>query len=194
VGGLELMNSRRYGEEEALAELACKKVKDRPGARILIGGLGMGFSVSTALGLLDAKARITVAELVPEVVKWNRKYLSALAGHPLKNRRVTVKVMDVAEILRSKRAAYDAILLDVDNGPDALTRKSNYRLYEQSGLGAAHDALRPHGVLAVWSAGADKSFVRRLRKAGFRVEEHRIRARGQRGGSRLTIWLAIRDA
>ena len=194
VGGSELMNSRRYGSEEALAELVCAKIKDRPKARILIGGLGMGFTVSTALGILDAKSRIVVAELVPEVVKWNRKYLSALAGHPIKNRRVTVRIMDVAQILRSELATYDAILLDVDNGPDALTRESNCWLYEQSGLGAAHAALKPHGVLAVWSASADKSFVRRLQRAGFKVQEHRIRARGQRGGSRHTVWLAERGA
>ncbi|HEB02640.1 MAG TPA: hypothetical protein ENI12_05330 [Nitrospirae bacterium] len=202
VGGLELMNSRVYGSEEALAELACAKIKDRAGARVLIGGLGMGYTVSAALGLLDAKARVQVAELVPAVVDWNRKYLAHLAGHPLKDRRVTIKVMDVAQIIRSAssisgreaygREGFDAILLDVDNGPDGLTRKSNNWLYTQSGLGAAHAALRPGGVLAVWSAGVDTVFIKRLRKAGFKVEEHRVRARGSRGGSRYTVWIAMR--
>ena len=192
VGGVELMNSRGYGSEEALAELACEKIKDRPNARILIGGLGMGYTVSAALGLLGAKARVVVAELVPAVVDWNRKYLAGLAGHPLKDRRVTVKVMDVARILRSERSAYDAILLDVDNGPDALTRKGNDWLYGSPGLGAAYAALRSGGVLAVWSAGADNAFVKRLRRAGFKVEEHRVRARGSRGGSHYTVWLAER--
>ena len=190
VGGVELMNSRIYGSEEALAELACAKIKDLAGARILIGGLGMGYTVSAALGRLGAKAQCVVAELVPAVVDWNRKYLAGLAGHPLKDRRVTVKVIDVAQILRSERAAYDAIMLDVDNGPDGLTRKGNDWLYTQSGLGAAHAALRPYGVLAVWSAGTDTVFIKRLRRAGFKVEEHKVRARGSRGGSHYIVWLA----
>ncbi len=195
VAGVELMNSRVYGSEEALAELACAKIKDRADARILIGGLGMGYTVTAALGKLGAKAQCVVAELVPAVVDWNRKYLSHLAGHPLKDRRVTVKVIDVAQILRSAssgsgRSGYDAIMLDVDNGPDGLTRKGNDWLYTQSGLGAAYAALRPHGVLAVWSAGTDTVFIKRLRRAGFRVEEHRVRARGSRGGSHYIVWLA----
>ncbi len=193
VGGLELMNSRIYGSEEALAELACAKIKDSADARILIGGLGMGFTVSAALGRLGAKAKVVVAELVPAVVDWNRKYQfdqAHRAGHTLKDRRVTVKVIDVAQILRTERSGFDAILLDVDNGPDGLTRKGNDWLYAKSGLGAAHAALRPGGVLAVWSAGTDTVFLKRLRRAGFRVEEHRVRARGSRGGSHYTVWLA----
>ncbi len=197
VGGMELMNSRVYGSEEALAELACAKIRDRADARILIGGLGMGFTVSAALGLLGTKARVVVAELVPAVVDWNRKYQFDPAGRPLKDRRVTVKVIDVAQILRSERLhsgreAYDAILLDVDNGPDGLTRKGNDWLYAPSGLGAAYAALRPSGVLAVWSAGVDTVFIKRLRRAGFRVEEHRVRARGSRGGSHYIVWIAMR--
>lgn len=192
VAGVELMNSRVYGSEEALAELACAKIKDRPDVRILIGGLGVGYTASMALGMLDAKARVVVAELVPAVVEWNRKYLSGLSGHPLKDRRLTVRVTDVAQILRSERQAYDAILLDVDNGPEGLTNKGNDWLYTKSGLAAAHAALRPRGVLAVWSAGADNAFVKRLRKAGFKVEEHAVRARGSRGGSRHTVWLALK--
>lgn len=195
VAGVELMNSRIYGSEEALAELSCSKIKDRTGACILIGGLGMGYTVSAALVRLGAKAQCVVAELVPAVVDWNRKYqfnLAGLAGHPLKDRRVTVKVIDVAQILRSERAAYDAILLDVDNGPDGLTSKGNNWLYTPSGLGAAHAALRPGGVLAVWSAGTDTVFIKRLRKEGFKVEEHKVRARGSRGGSHYIVWLATK--
>ena len=194
VAGVELMNSRVYGSEEALSELACAKIKDRSKARVLIGGLGMGYTVSSALGKLGAKAQIIVAELVPAVVDWNKTYLSHLAGHPLKDRRVTVKVMDVAQILRTERSAYDAIMLDVDNGPDALTSKDNDWLYAQSGIGAAYAALRPYGVLSVWSAGTDTAFIKRLRRAGFKVEEHRVRARGARGGSHYTVWLATRGA
>ncbi|HEB02597.1 MAG TPA: spermidine synthase [Nitrospirae bacterium] len=192
VGGVELMNSRVYGSEEALAELACAKIRDRADARILIGGLGMGFTVSAALGLLGAKARVVVAELVPAVVDWNRKYQFDPAGRPLKDRRASVKVTDVAQIIRSEREAYDAILLDVDNGPDGLTRKGNDWLYTQSGIEAAHAALRPGGALAVWSAGVDTVFIKRLRRAGFRVEEHRVRARGSRGGSRYIVWIALK--
>ncbi len=197
LDGLELMNSRVYGSEEALAEIACAKIKDREGARVLIGGLGMGFTAARALGLLGAKAQVQVAELVPEVVDWNRKYLAHLAGNPLKDRRVTVKVMDVAQIIRSAggingRGAYDAILLDVDNGPEGLSRKGNNWLYTQSGIAAAHAALRPGGVLGVWSAGGDNAFTKRLRRAGFRAEEHRVSARGARGGKRYIVWIAMR--
>lgn len=194
LGGVELMNSRVYGSEEALAELSCAKIRDLSNARILIGGLGMGYTAAAALGKLGPKARVVVAELVPAVVAWNRKYLSALAGHPLKDRRVRVKEMDVAKIMRSESSAYDAIMLDVDNGPDGLTCKGNDWLYTQSGLGVALAALRPFGVLAVWSAGTDTAFTKRLKRAGFRVEEHRVRARGSRGGSRYTVWLAMRGA
>ena len=194
VAGVELMNSRVYGSEEALAELACAKIKDRPRARVLIGGLGMGYTVTAALGSLGAKAQVVVSELLPAVVDWNRKYLSTLAGHPLKDRRVTVKEIDVALILRAERLAYDAILLDVDNGPDGLTCKGNAWLYAPAGLGATYAALRPGGVLAVWSSSADNAFIKRLRRAGFKVEEHRVYARGSRGGSRHTIWLATRGA
>jgi spermidine synthase len=194
VDGLELMNSRVHGSEEALAELACAKIKNRREARVLVGGLGMGYTTSAALGRLGARAQVIVAELVPEVVDWNRKYLSHLAGHPLKDRRVTVREIDVAQILRKERAGYDAILLDVDNGPDGLTHKGNDWLYAPTGLSAAHTALRPEGVLAIWSASADIAFIKRLRKAGFKVKEHRVYARGSRGkGRRHTVWIAERS-
>jgi len=188
----ELMNSRHYGSEDALAELACKRIADRPHPRALIGGLGMGYTLRAALNSLSSESRVVIAELVPAVVAWNRGPLAELAGNPLKDSRVTVRELDVGQIMREKQHAYDAIMLDVDNGPEGLTRKGNDWLYGLSGLKVAHDALRPGGVLSVWSAGANDGFVRRLRKVGFKVDEVPVRARGARGGARYTIWLAGR--
>ena len=192
VNACELMNSSVYGSEDALAELACAKISDRPGPRVLIGGLGMGFTMASALRLLGADGRVVVAELVPAVVKWNRGPLSGLTGNSILDTRVTVREIDVARLIKTGKSAYDAILLDVDNGPEGLTLKGNDYLYSSAGLDEAFAALRPGGVLAVWSAGPDPAFVRRLRRAGFEVEEVRIRARGPRGGPRHTIWLAKR--
>ena len=192
VGNRELMNSRVHGSEEALAELAVARVADRPQARILIGGLGMGFTLAAALRRLGPEGRVVLAELVPTVVEWNRGPLANLAGHPLKDSRVTVREVDVAQILRGTREAYDAILLDVDNGPEGLARKDNDWLYARPGLEAAHAALRPAGVLAVWSSGPNQVFVQRLRRVGFRVDEVRVSARDSRKGRRHTIWLAGR--
>ena len=189
----ELMNSRVHGSEDALAELACARVADRPRPQVLIGGLGMGYTTAAALHRLRADGRLIVAELVPAVVKWNRGLLANLAGRPLQSDRVTVHEVDVAEILKVEHGAYDAILLDVDNGPDGLTRKSNAWLYSPAGLAAAFRSLRPAGVLAVWSAGPDRAFAQRLREAGFEVEEVAVRSRGPRKGSRQTIWLAGRS-
>jgi len=188
-GGGELMNSRSHGSEEALAELACARVAGRAPAHVLIGGLGMGFTLAAALSQLDAAARLTVCELVPEVVAWNRGPLGELAGHPLRDPRVAVYEGDVARLIMTQSHAYDAILLDVDNGPEGLTHADNDWLYGCEGLAAASAALRPGGVLAVWSAGRDPVFTGRLFKAGFAVEELRVRARGTRG-ARHTIWLA----
>jgi spermidine synthase len=190
VDGQELMNSSRHGSEDALAELACEKIAGRTGVCVLIGGLGMGFTVAAALQRLGGDSRIVVAELVPEVIAWNRGPLSALAGNPVNDRRVTVRAIDVAEVIRSERQAYDAILLDVDNGPEGLTSKDNDRLYSVKGLEETLRALRPGGVLAVWSAASNPEFLRRLRKVGFQVDEHSVRAHGRSGGSRHTIWIA----
>jgi spermidine synthase len=192
VNGGELMNSRAHGSEDALAELACARIAAGPSPRILIGGLGMGYTTAAALRRLGPDALITVAELVPAVVEWNRGPLSDLAGHPLQDSRVTVREIDVARILKTERRAYDAILLDVDNGPEAMTRKGNEWLYSRAGLDAAFAALRPAGVLAVWSAGPDQTFSKRLEQAGFAVDEVRVRARGPGKGERHTIWLAGR--
>ena len=192
VGGDELMNSRLHGSEDALGELACARIADRLEPRILIGGLGMGYTLGAALRGLNAGARVIVAELMPAVVEWNRGPLGDLAGHPLRDNRVTVREIDVAVILREEQQAFDAILLDVDNGPRALTNHGNDWLYGRIGLKAAFAALRPGGVLAVWSAGPDQGFSYRLRKTGFTVEELTVRARGALGGARHTIWLAER--
>ncbi len=188
----ELMNSRHYGSEDALAELSCKRIAGRPHPRVLIGGLGMGYTLRAALNSLNSDGKVVVAELVPAVVAWNRGPLAGLANNPLKDNRVTVRELDVGQIMREKQQAYDAIMLDVDNGPEGLTRKSNDWLYGLSGLKVAYDALRPNGVLAVWSASTNDAFVRRLRKVGFNVDEVPVRSRGKRGGARYTVWLAVR--
>lgn len=188
----ELMNSRHYGSEDALAELSCRRIADRPHPRVLIGGLGMGYTLRAALNRLSSEGKVVMAELVPAVVAWNRGPLAELAGNPLKDTRVIVRELDVGQIMREQPNAYDAIMLDVDNGPEGLTRKSNDWLYGLLGLKIAYDALRPGGVLAVWSAGTNDAFVRRLRKTGFTVDEVPVRSRGARGGARYIVWLAQR--
>jgi len=193
AGNSELMNSRVHGSEDALAELACQRLADRPRSRILIGGLGMGFTLAAALRQLGPEAKVVVAELVPAVVAWNRELLSALAGHPLEDQRVTVHVGDVGRLIRSQQGVYDAILLDVDNGPEGLTRKENDSLYSPAGLSTARAALRPGGIFGVWSISPDHRFSKRLRHAGFTVEEIRVRARGHHGGGRHMIWLGVKD-
>ncbi len=192
VDGAELMNSRMHGSEDSLAELACKRIEGRKSPHVLIGGLGMGYTLAAALGRLDDSARVTVAELVPEVVAWNRGPLGHLAGNPLSDKRASVREGDVALVLSSSKGAFDAILLDVDNGPDGLTREENDRLYSRAGLAAAFSALTPMGILAVWSAGPDRTFTRRLSDTGFKVEEVRVGARKGGKGGRHTIWLAQR--
>lgn len=192
VGSCELMNSCVHGSEEALAELTCDRISDRPFPRILIGGLGMGYTAAAALTHLGSESQVTIAELVPTVVAWNRGVLSHLSGYPLEDSRVIVHETDVADLIKEAQGYYDAILLDVDNGPEGLTRKGNDRLYSSTGLGEAFSALKPGGVLAVWSTTRNKVFVQRLNKAGFKVEEKSVRARGARGGSRHTIWFAER--
>jgi spermidine synthase len=192
LGRCELMNSRSHGSEDALAELACAKVAERSRPHVLIGGLGMGFTTAAVLRRLAADAKVVVAELVPGVVKWNKGPLADLAGRPLQNDRVAVREIDVAQVLKAERRAYDAILLDVDNGPEGLVRKGNDWLYSRAGLDAALTTLRPAGVLAVWSATPNPAFAQRLRETGFEVDEVRVRARGSRKGASHTIWLAER--
>ncbi len=188
----ELMNSRVHGSEDALAEGTCARLLNRKRPRLLIGGLGMGYTLAAALRQVGDQARVVVAELVPEVVAWNRKWPGMCGGHPLDDPRVTVHEGDVAGILRREQQAYDAILLDVDNGPEGLTHRDNDWLYGMDGLTAAYTALRPKGVLAVWSAGPDRKFLQRLRKVGFKVNEVLVRAHGSKG-ARYTIWFARRN-
>ena len=190
LGSNELMNSRLSGSEEALATLSYDKLKGRPRPSILIGGLGMGFTLRAALAVVPKDAAVVVAELVPAVVSWARGPMAEVFKGCLDDPRVGIHQGDVAELIRSSRAKFDAILLDVDNGPDGLTRQSNDGLYDFAGLKAARDALRPGGVLAVWSSGPDASFTRRVRDSGFAVEAVNSRANGKRGGARHVIWLA----
>jgi spermidine synthase len=190
AGSLELMKSRLSGSEEALASITCARLPGRPRPHILIGGLGMGFTLRTALAALGPDATITVAELVPEVVAWARGPLAAVYGKSLSDPRLKIFTGDVGEMIGGVRAGYDAILLDVDNGPAGLTRAANDDLYSAHGLRKARKALLPGGILAVWSAASDPAFTQRLHIAGYRVEEHRVRANGRRGGSRHVIWLA----
>ena len=191
VGRDELMNSMSHGSEDALARLAFARLGPRPQRQVLIGGLGMGFTVAAALRDAGPDDRITVAELMPAVVAWNRGPLAPLAGNPLGDPRVSVNTGDVAALLRTRPDAYDLILLDVDNGPQALTTDANHWLYGNDGLAKSFAALRPGGVLAVWSAGPDDTFTRRLRHAGFQVSVEQARAHGNRG-ARFVIWLAVR--
>jgi spermidine synthase len=193
LGREELMNSRLSGSEEALATLACEKIRSRKAPRLLIGGLGMGFTLRAALASLGSDAAIIVAELVPAVVKWARGPMTGVFGASLADPRANVHENDVGRLIRSSHAAFDAILLDVDNGPEGLTRHSNDALYDLSGLAAAHAALRPGGVLAVWAARPDLKFTQRLRKAGFTVDEVTVRANKSRSGAKHTIWIATRD-
>ena len=188
----ELMNSRLGGSEQALATLTCERLKGRAGAQILIGGLGMGFTLRAALSVLGQDAGIIVAELAPAVVAWARGPMAGVFGASLTDLRVNIREVDVGLLIGAGAARYDAILLDVDNGPDGLTRQANDALYSASGLRAARAALRPGGVLAVWSSGPDAEFTKRLRTAGFAVEEKFVRANGKRGGARHVIWLATK--
>ncbi|HBE92682.1 MAG TPA: hypothetical protein DDW55_09205, partial [Gammaproteobacteria bacterium] len=174
TGHGELMNSRVHGSEDVLAKYACDRLANNVAPRLLIGGLGMGFTLAEVLRHVDDQAQVVVAELVPAVVAWNKGPLGKQAGHPLQDPRVTVREMDVARILDSEQNAYDAILLDVDNGPEGLTRRENDWLYSLNGLNEAYMALRPQGILAVWSAGPDNGFMQRLRKVGFEVDEVRV--------------------
>lgn len=191
AGATELMNSRLSGSEQALATLSCARLAGRAAPRLLIGGLGMGFTLRAALSEVGPEARIVVAELVPAVIAWARGPMAELFAGSLDDPRVSLHEGDVAEAIRGGRGSYDAILLDVDNGPGGLTRAANDGLYSAAGLGAARAALRPGGVLAVWSSAPDDGFTRRLRQAGFAVEEARVRAHGK-SGARHVIWLAVR--
>lgn len=191
--GAPLMSTRMHGSEDGLGRIPCERVAARSKARVLVGGLGMGFTLRAALDALRADARVVVAELVPGVVTWNEGVLGAHAGWPVRDPRAEVRVVDVAKVLKAEPLSFDAILLDVDNGPDGLTQERNDWLYTRAGLDVAHQALRPSGVLAIWSAGADDRFAARVRKAGFVVEDIKVFAHGNRG-TRHTLWIATKQA
>jgi spermidine synthase len=190
LGGNELMSSRMSGSEEALATMTCERLSDPASPHLLIGGYGMGFTLRAALGKLGAKARITVAELVPEIIEWARGPMASLTTDCLDDPRVELVARDVARVIRGASRDYDAILLDVDNGPHALTHADNDQIYTTHGLVAAKAALKPGGVLAIWSAAPDERFTRRLKHAGFQVEEVMVRASRNGKGARHVIWFA----
>ena len=192
VDGQNLMSSRMHGSEDALAALACGRARLLPQPAVLVGGLGVGFTLRATLDLLPPGASVLVVELLAAVVVWNRSILGELAGHPLGDARVSVEVADVGDVMRASAGRFDAILLDVDNGPSAFTSWSNDSLYDTPGLALARAALRPGGALAVWSAKDDRRFQQRLREAGFSVEITRVRGHMNKG-PRHVIFLGYHD-
>ena len=192
LGGNELMNSRMSGSEEALARMTILRLRDRIAPHLLIGGYGMGFTLRAGLAALPPGGRLTVSELVPGILDWARGPMAGWAAGCLDDPRVSLVERDVAIMIAEATGAYDAILLDVDNGPDGLTHEANERLYSRAGLSAAWAALKPGGILAVWSAAPDAGFARRLREAGFAVDEVRVRARSNGKGPWHVIWFAQR--
>ena len=192
LGSNELMNSRLTATEQALATIACDKIRTCAQPKILIGGLGMGFTLRASLIVLGPQAKIIVAELVPEVVAWARGPMAQLFGDSLADPRVSIREADVGDLIRASRSEYDAILLDVDNGPNGISRESNDRLYDMEGLAAAYSALRARGVLAGVVSTPDAKFTLRLRKADFDVIENPVRAKGPQGGAQHFIWTATR--
>jgi spermidine synthase len=193
LGQNELMNSRLSGSEEALATLACRRIEALKSPHLLIGGLGMGFTLRAALAVLGTEARVTVAELVPAVIAWARGPIASIFGDSLNDPRASIRNADVVNVIQSHSSVFDAILLDVDNGPEGLVRKANDGLYDLKGLKAIHRALRPGGVLAVWSSGPNPPFSKRLRVAGFVVNEVAVRATARRSGARHVIWFATKS-
>jgi spermidine synthase len=187
----ELMNSRAHHSEEVLAELACRMIAGRDTPRLLVGGLGMGFTLAAVLSHTGPDARVTVSELIPAVVRWNRDYMGSLAGFPLADARVHVLELDVGRVMQEHKN-FDAIMLDVDNGPSSFTHDDNDALYSLRGLGLAFNALKPGGVLTVWSASSDPEFTRRMKKAGFEVTEQRVGSHASKRGNRHIIWIGIR--
>lgn len=192
VGTAELMNNRERESERALATLACARLRDRPRAKVLIGGLGMGFTLRAALEELGPEARVVVAELVPAVMAWARGPLAHLFAGCLDDPRVELVENDVNRLIQSGPAQYDAILLDVDNGPEGMMRRENDRLYDAWGLKRARYALRPGGILGVWAGRPDRKFKARLRRLGFAADEVRVRANGGTSGPRHVLWIAAR--
>ncbi|MBL7981321.1 MAG: hypothetical protein JNL52_05870 [Flavobacteriales bacterium] len=187
----ELMSTAIHGSEDALADLALQRLRTPSEAHVVIGGLGMGFTLAAVLRLVGNKGRVIVAELVPEVIKWNQGPMGERSGNPLSDPRTVVHQGDVLELIRAGNGSYDAILLDTDNGPEGLTQPRNNRLYSHRGLRSAYNALRPGGVLAVWSTHPHDPFTRRLGMAGFRVDEKKVFAHRDKG-TKHHLWFAMR--
>jgi len=192
LGDNELMNSRLSGSEEALATLTCRRIESVKRPNVLIGGLGMGFTLRAALAVLGPEARIVVVELVPSVIAWARGPMAQLFGDSLSDPRASIREADAVDVIRSHDSAFDAILLDVDNGPEALIRKANNSLYDLKGLKTIYRALRSNGVLAIWSSGPNPAFTKRLGDAGFEVNEVNVRATARRKGVHHLIWFATK--
>jgi spermidine synthase len=192
LGANQLMSSRMSGSEEALARMTCERLRDDAAPHLLLGGYGMGFTLRAALAFLGPGSQVTVAELVPEIIDWARGPMATLTGGCLDDPRVHLVAGDVAAVIAAAVSCYDAILLDVDNGPDGLTRAANDKIYSMKGLALAKAALKPGGILAIWSAAPDAIFSRRLKDAGFKVEELSVRARSNGKGPRHVLWFARR--
>jgi len=192
LGHNELMSTRKWGSEEALATMAYERIRGRKRPSFLIGGYGMGFTLRAALRVLPEDASITVVELVPQIIEWARGPMAELTAGCLDDPRVLLVQSDVAPFIAGAHADYDAILLDVDNGPDGLVREDNNVLYSTPGLRSAKRALTPDGVLAIWSAGPDPAFTRRLEKCDFAVDEVKVAARSNGKGPKHVIWFATK--
>ncbi|ADL55355.1 spermidine synthase [Gallionella capsiferriformans] len=188
----ELMNSRAHHSEEVLAEVACRMIANRQKPHLLVGGLGMGFTLAAVLSHTVPEARVTVAELIPAVVRWNREFIGQLAGAPLADARVHVMELDVGQVMRQGKNSFDAIMLDVDNGPSSFTHEDNDALYSLRGLKLIYDALKPGGVFTVWSASTDPAFTQRMIKTGFNVSEQRVGSHASKRGNRHNIWIGVR--
>jgi len=184
------MNSRMNGSEKVLAKLACKPISNRQGAKVVIGGLGMGFTLASALIHLQSHATVIQVELLPAMVQWHEQFLGHLCDHAVKDGRVEVVTQDIVHYLNTEKQTFDAIILDVDNGPGSMAQEGNDELYSLSGVSMIHRALRPGGVVAVWSASPDSGFTQRLKTSSFHVIEHKVRGRTQKKGPVHTIWIA----
>jgi spermidine synthase len=189
AGRGDLMTSRESWSELELARLACARLDRAREPVVLIGGLGMGYTLRMALNLLAADAKVVVAELVPEVVAWNRDHIGELTGHPLRDPRVEVHIGDVSSLIRNSYATFDAIMLDIDNGPEAMSSSGNSQIYSPAGVGACMDAMPRRGCLAVWSASICPPYERRLRDHGLFVRRYRVPAR--KGGKSLTRCIVV---
>ena len=188
----ELMNSRAHHSEDVLAQLACTQIAGRVNPHLLVGGLGMGFTLAAVLAHTRPDAHVVVSELIPAVVRWNRDYMGALAGFPLNDSRVEVQETDVALVMQAQKKHFDAIMLDVDNGPSSFTCDDNDALYSVRGLQRVYDALKSGGVLTVWSACEDAAFTQRMIRTGFTVTQHRAGSHKARRGNRHTIWMGVK--